>query len=534
VKFCLFLNCLGFSLLFFPGPCSPALAAENPQTAAESSDYRATSTHAQVLAFCKELAKKSKYVRLASLGTSHAGRQLPLLIIADPPVSTPEAAAKTGKVIVFAMANIHAGEVDGKEALLMLAREIALAKERPLLKNLILVFAPNFNADGNEKWGKHRPEQAGPEKVGTRANAQGFDLNRDYVKLESPEVRALVRFLNRWDPAVVIDCHTTNGSPHRYTLTYEGGRCPAGDAKLITHVRDEMLPDVSRRLRKSTGFHSFFYGNFSADRSRWETVSPLPRYGTHYVGLRNRIAILSESYSYAPFRDRVLASKAFVRSICENCAANQTKIRNVLDQARLATIAVGKNPGKKEQVALRHKAAAFGRPVSILGFIEEMKNGKRSVTKKPKIYDLDYYGAAVPTLTVQRPCAYLIPAQLKAVLANLDRHGIRMKKMTKDVDLEVEAYKVIKITRAASFQKHQPLTLEVVSQKEKHRVKAGTFLVPTAQPLGSLAVYLLEPQSSDGLATWNFFDEVIKEGKDFPVLRVPRPFVPKEEEKVDG
>src|SRR5206468_1869790 len=147
------------------------------------------------------------------------------------------------------------------EALLMLARDLATAKERPLLKDLVLVIAPIFNADGNERFDKNRPRQAGPDTVGTRVDAQGFELNRDFVKLESPEVRALVRFFTKWDPAVFIDCHTTNGSFHRYTLTYEGGRTPSGSDKLGLFVRDELLPDVSERLQRQTGFRSYFYGN---------------------------------------------------------------------------------------------------------------------------------------------------------------------------------------------------------------------------------------------------------------------------------
>src|SRR5438270_6914962 len=175
----------------------PLAAQDKILTVAEKSDYKATSRHAEVVDFCERLAKAApNVVRLGELGTSSEGRKLPLVILADPPISTPEEAAKSGKLVVFAMGNIHAGEVDGKEALLMLARDLATAKDKPLLKDLIIVFAPIFNADGNEKIAKeNRRHQAGPEEgVGVRANAAGLDLNRDFVKLDTPEVRSLVRF----------------------------------------------------------------------------------------------------------------------------------------------------------------------------------------------------------------------------------------------------------------------------------------------------------------------------------------------------
>jgi hypothetical protein len=458
---------------------------------------------------------------VAELGVSHESRKLPLLILADPPIASAEEAAKSKKLVVFAMGNIHAGEVDGKEALLMLARDLALAKERPLLKDLVLVFAPIFNADGNEKMAKNRPTQAGPENVGTRTNAQGLDLNRDFVKLESPEVRALVRFLNKWDPAVVIDCHTTNGSYHRYTLTYEGGRCPAGDARIVNYLRDEMLPEVSRRLEKRTGYKSYFYGNFSADHTRWETVPPTPRYGTHYVGLRNRLAILSESYTYAPFKDRVLASRGFVLSICEYAAEHREKIRKLLEDARESNIRAGKELKETDTIVLQQKAISVGRPHSLPGYVEEVKDGKRVATDKPKEYEVQYTGGTEATLSVRRPYAYLFPASLSKVVENLHRHGIEVEELREAVELDVEAYKIEKITKSPAFQKHQPIALQTKVRKESRRIAARTILVRTSQPLGALAAYLLEPQSADGVTTWNFFDDILAEGKDFPVLRLP-------------
>ncbi len=509
-----------------------ALAAAAPAaddallTVAEKSGYQATARHQEVMAFCRELARRSPLVRFGELGTSAEGRPLPLLILAEPPVATPEEAAKSGKLVVYAQGNIHAGEVDGKEALLMLARDLVLAQERPLLKDLVIVVAPIFNADGNERMAKtNRPGQVGPEEgAGVRTNAQGLDLNRDFVKLESPEVRALVRFLNRWDPAVVIDAHTTNGSHHRYTITYEGPRVPAGDARLIAEVRDTLLPEVGRLLENRAGYKSFFYGNFSRDHTRWETVPATPRYGTLYVGLRNRIGILSESYSYAPYRDRVLATRAFVRSILEYGAAHKDRLRTLLNDARQTTVKAGRDPNPVDKVALRCKLVPLARPVTVLGFVEEEKDGRRVATTQPKDYPAQYLGACEPTLSVRRPYAYLFPAAFAKVAENLRRHGLTVEKLRADAKLDVEVYRIDRVTRAArKFQNHQLVTVDATPRGESRSVPAGTLLVRTGQPLGSLAVYFLEPQSEDGLCTWNFFDDVLKEGQDYPVFRLLRP-----------
>jgi dipeptidyl aminopeptidase/acylaminoacyl peptidase len=491
---------------------------ETLQTVAEKSNFKATSRHAEVLDFCQQLTKLSPVVRLGELGTSVEGRKLPLVILADPPISSAQEAAQSKKLVVYAQGNIHAGEVDGKEALLMLARELATAQDRTLLKDLIIVIAPIFNADGNEKISKqNRRSQKGPEEgAGVRQNAQGLDLNRDFVKLESPEVRALVRFFNQWHPAVFIDCHTTNGSHHRYTITYEGGGCPAGDARLIATLRDSLLPDVGRRLEKRSGYQSFYYGNFSRDRSRWETVPATPRYGIHYAGLRNMIGILSESYSYAPYKERVLASRDFVRSICEYLAENKDKVRQLLANARAME---DTKPGGR--LVLQHKPVPLPKQFNVLGFVEEEKDGRRIATDQPKEYPLHYWGGSEATLTVQRPYAYLFPATYTKAVETLQRHGIEVEELREDIELDVEAYRIDKVARSVDWQKLPLVSVQASVHKTSRRMPAGTILVKSAQSLGTLASYVLEPQSDDGLGTWGFFDDALKEGSEYAVVRLP-------------
>jgi dipeptidyl-peptidase 4 len=489
----------------------PSLAF-GQQTVAEKTDYKATSRHADVVAFGEELAKKSPSVRLSEIGKSGEGRALPLLILGDPPVSTPEEAVRGGKLVTLIFANIHAGEVDGKEAVLMLARDIATGAEKSLLKDLVILIVPILNADGNEKIDpKNRTSQNGPpDGVGVRANAAGFDLNRDFIKLETPEVRGLAKTISRWDPAVIVDMHTTNGSYHRYTLTYDGPRNVAADPDLIATVRDKWLPEITAAMEKETGYKSFFYGNFNRDRTAWESYPPVPRYGIQWAALRNRVALLSESYTYAPFKDRVLAGKSYAGNILKYVAAHPADVRKLIANA----------DKPRDRIALRSKSTSLGEK-SVLGFVEEMKDGRPTPTKEPKEYKVTHLNGSEATELVQRPFAYLLPATFTNAIETLQRHGITVEELREDIELDLQVCKVEKFTKADRvFQKHNEITVDVKPRDEKRMVPAGTMLVRTEQKLGNLAAYLLEPRAEDGLTTWNFFDAGLGEGKDFPVMRV--------------
>ena len=188
------------------------LAAQS--TRAERSGYKETSTYADVLSFLDTLQAKRAGVRVWTLGKTHEGRALPVVLASRPLVSGADEARASGKPIVYVQANIHAGEVEGKEAAQMLLRDLTLGPLRPLLDSVVLLVVPIYNADGNEKWAAgdvNRPGQNGPSFVGRRSNGQDLDLNRDYIKLEAPESRAAAELISRWNPHLFIDLHTTNG-----------------------------------------------------------------------------------------------------------------------------------------------------------------------------------------------------------------------------------------------------------------------------------------------------------------------------------
>ena len=495
--------------------CPTLTGAEPPlRTVAETSAYKKTSTSAEVLAFCEAVAKRSPNATLHSFGTTHGGRKLPLLVIADPPVATVEEAKKSGKLVVLAFANIHAGEVDGKEALLAFARVLTDKKNHPLLKDLIILLVPNLNADGNDAFGaNNRPGQNGPLETGTRHNAQNLDLNRDFVKLESPEIRALVKLVDTWNPAMVIDCHTTNGSKHRHTLTYDGPRYPS-TADLAIWTDGTLFPAVTKKVKTATGFDIAPYGNFSKDRTKWETYPAAPRYSTQYFALCGRVGILSESYSYASFKDRIEATQAFVTACFEVAAVKRKEL------AKLVA------PAKPTRVPLRTKTEAFPDKIPLLGFVEVEKDGKRVATDKHKVYALDYLGRVVPTAFAELPFAYLVPANHVNVIENLQRHGVKVEELREDIELEVEAFGVTSVdTRAYGIPKRTLVTdVSGAWKKANRRVPAGSVLVKTAQPHGALAAYLLEPRAEDGLTTWDFFSKSLVAKKDFAILRLPKAY----------
>jgi hypothetical protein len=315
---------------------------------------------------------------------------------------------------------------------------------------------------------------------------------------------------------VVIDTHTTNGSHHRYTLTFDGPRHPATDPDLVNFVRRDLLPAVQRWVASSSGYDTFFYGNFETDHTRWTTYPALPRYGGHYVGLRNRISILSEAYAYAPYKERVLATQAFV-SQCLNVVVEQREqIKKLLDSVdRRARQGRG-------DIALRYHIGPYEEKITVKGFVDQEKEGRPLVTEEPRDYVVDDYSKSVADLSVPVPSAYVFSAEFSACRDNLQRHGIRVEQLREDIELEIEASRIGKVTHdRREFEGHRLASVEVEREPRRRQFPAGTLVVRTRQPLGRLAALLLEPESEDGLVAWNFFDKHLQAGSEFPVYRVP-------------
>jgi len=181
---------------------------------------------------------------------------------------------------------------------------------------------------------------------------------------------------------------------------------------------------------------------------------------------------------------------------------------------------LGNNPAADNLIALRRQPKFGNEPIEILGY-ENLRH--RGDAGKPTTYTLFYNDLSAQTLSVARPFGYVVPKRLTEVHKRLKLHGIAVEALKEDLQVEVEVYRVDNLKRAQQeYEGHQLVHLEVTPRIEKRTIEAGTPIVRTGQPLGTLAAYLLEPQSEDGFCAWNFLDDELAVGKDIPILRFPK------------
>jgi hypothetical protein len=517
---------------------APSVAnASLPRTRAERTNYLETSHYDDVVAFLDSLKKLNAPLAFGSIGRTSESREIPYVIASRPLVHSPEEARATGKPIVYVQGNIHAGEVEGKEALQALIRDLTFAQGKNVLDSIVLVAVPIYNADGNERFGpqaRQRSEQQGPELVGQRPNTMGpngagLDLNRDYIKAEAPETRGSLRMFALWNPDVFVDLHTTDGSLHGYALTYSPSLNPA--SPLGDYTRD-LLVELRSRVRTRDGYETFDYGNFndgggrevSSDttHSAWYTYDHRPRFGTNYYGLRNRVSVLSEAFSHDPFERRVKSTYSFVTQLLTLVAERGAQIQSLAKRADAASAA--------ENIALR-SALPTTAPSAPVRFEILARTGDTSRTQagldrglrrtgEIRTRNMPVFDRFVPTLVRPIPAMYAFSRSDTALLARLQLHGIRTEQSS-DVKAPLEEFVVDSVAKSARpFQGHNEVRLTGHWQKVTSPATGGMIIVRMDQPLRRLAAYLLDPESDDGLATWNFFDASLVVGRPFPVMRV--------------
>jgi hypothetical protein len=490
-------------------------------TLAEKSGYESTSRYTDVMSFINQLKLTSGNIRLETLARTTEGRDLPLMIIANPMPRSPKELRNDKRIIVYIQANIHAGEVEGKEATMMFARDLLKRKNPSILKNVVLLICPIFNADGNEKISPlNRTYQNGPKNgVGVRYNGQFLDLNRDAMKAESPEIRGVItNILNEWDPAVVMDCHTTDGSFHVEPTTFTWMVNPDGDNSLIAYMRDKMMPEMSGALLNKYNVENCYYGEFSdmlAPEKGWIFDSSEPRYLTNYVGLRNRLAILNENYVYADFKSRVNGCYFLIQSLLDYVNQHKDEIKSMLSEVDQKTVSRGLDPAVTDSFAIEYGVRPVPSQVTIKTFEAELSsisNGWRNYRKtdRQKTVTVPYYIDYYPVKNVKLPFAYIVDTHDPMVIGLLRTHGIKIELLETGSKIIVEKFNISELKGSSHLnQGHYNNTIKGSFVKDTIDFQAGTPIVRTSQPLANLAAYLLEPQSNDGMVTWNFLDRCL-------------------------
>ena len=360
---------------------------------------------------------------------------------------------------------------------------------------------------------------------------QNYDLNRDFTKLDAPESRSLVRMLTLYDPHVAIDLHTTDGTAHAYHMTFAPPLHPATAPGVTDLLRNRLLPAVTKAIKAKDGWDIYYYGNLPFSRQgsnverAWYTTDPTPRYSANYWGLRNRLGILSETFAYLTFGERIKVARRFVEEVCGFVLQHGEEIRKVTAEADRQSI-VG------QEIALLTKAVKSAEPAEILmGEVTTEKNPysglmmrrRLDVRKPEKMYEYTSFEASEATHT---PRAYLVPPTLRFVVDRLEAHGVHFSKLDQQTTLKIEQYRInSSITVGREYQGHKARTITGQWETAEQGIPAGMLVVPVEQPLGRLIVLLLEPRSEDGLAAWNLMDEVLEKEKPqiYPVLRTSEP-----------
>ena len=533
----LVLATLTAALALLPSSAFRPLSAQ--QTRAERSAYTETSTHADVIAFLDSLEAlfPGAFAR-GSIGTSGQWRDIPYFVLSRPLVRTNAEARASGKPIVYVQGNIHGGEVEGKEALQALVRDLLRNESPNVLDSIVLLVVPIYNADGNDAFGpqeRMRGAQNGPQLVGNRPNAQNLDLNRDYIKAEAPETQGSLTMFASWDPDVFADLHTTNGSYHGYALTYSPSLHPGAMDPVLAPAgpwtRDTLLPLLRERMRTRHKLETFDYGNFrgrddvtSPQKAAWETYEHVPRFGTNYYGLRNRVSVLSEAYSHDPLERRVLATRVYVQELLSAVAEHRGTL---LARTRSAA---APRAGANVPVRSRITTNPFNAPILVEALIAvgdsiRYEPGLRRGYRRSGVLTavtMPVYDRFEAARTRTLPVGWAVPVTATKVIERLAFHGIPLTELRGRVRVAGESFTVDSIVKAARvFQGHQEVRVEGRWTRATLNLGAGDYYIVRADSRHALlAAILLEPESDDGLTTWNFFDEQLRVGGMHPVRRI--------------
>ena len=475
-------------------------------TPAEAHNFDATPSYAETRAWLERLVAASPLLHLEVFGRTAQGRELYAIRAAKPGGSV--------KPVVLAQAGIHSGEIDGKDAGLMLLRDIALKGKDQLLDHADFIFVPIFNADGHERSSPfNRPNQRGPANQGWRTTAQNLNLNRDYLKADTPEMKAMLGLLHKYNPALYLDLHVTDGTDYQYDITFMfpgwGGyyaHSPQIGRWLDRRYRPAVTAALARAGHIPGGYIDAVDGRNPDKGIRLNADQP--RYSTGYADLARIPSVLVETHSLKPYRQRVLGTYVLIEESLRLVGAEGTQIEAAIAADRAS---------RPQTETLSWKAA-----VEPLYVIPDFKGVAHESYKSPasggnevrwlgrKVTQRMSVFGQVPNAVVTLPAAWWVPATKPEVIALLRLHGIAFETLTAPRILSLDMVRVAGPKIKAADEGHVPLEADgYVHALRQETFPAGSVRVPSTQPLSLLAAAMLEPESPDSLLAWNFFPEIL-------------------------
>ncbi len=468
-------------------------------------------------------AAAPEIIRVTSFGRSAEGRELPLVIVSSDGAFTPEAAGAAGKPILLVQSGIHAGEIAGKEATLMLLREIALGRRPDLAAAAVTLFVPIYNLDGHERISPfNRPNQDGPvEGMGFRATTAGIDLNRDWLRLASPEARAMARLVADWRPHLHVDNHVTNGSDHAWVLTWmvaEAPRLEPGVDAWISEHLPRALEATAEAGYPNGPYLAFVDWGDPTSGIDWSPIQ-LPRYSTGYFPLLDRPSILVEMHAHKPFRDRVLANRDFMDALIVEVGGSGEQLIIAVGEAESRTVELGAPDADPSTVTLRWRSApdaeALHWPAYRSTSEPSLVTGALGTVYHPgdiEIRNLAWRHTAEPEFEVARPRGYLVHAGWPRVEAAVAGHSLTAFRLAEPVELDVETTRVADpVFATSSYQGAVRVeAFSITRQVERRPIPAGSLWIPADQPDFEIAVQLFEPEAPDSLLRWGELSSVFE------------------------
>jgi len=485
-------------------------------TPAEKTGLTDTPNYEETIAYLQNLAAASPLISVHEFGRTSLGRPLYVVVAAKERAS--EAARTNGRPTLLVQGGIHAGEIDGKDAGLMLLRDIALRGKASLLDTANLLFVPVFNVDGHERSSPHnRPNQRGPVHQGWRTTAQNLNLNRDYAKVDTSEMQAMLGLINRWSPMLYIDVHVSDGMDHQYDITF----CYNGDLggfawspHISQWLEETYRPSIETALKAAGHIPGHYFDRADEeDLAKGLLSGPFgPRYSHGYGDLRHLPTVLVETHSLKPYRQRVLGTYILIESSLRTLGARAKELRAAVAadaSARPSTLPV--NPGTTNG---ERTTADF------LGVVQETylspATGRREIRwlGAPKLYASLPVQLGKPELSLRRPQAYWVPVTKPEVVARLRIHGLRMESLTATQTIQLEMNRLVnpqpQTKSGLPFEGRHTFTAGVKAESRAETFWPGSVRVPTDQPLGDLAMALLEPECNDSFLAWGFFPEIFQ------------------------